>query len=437
MREFTLEQQMTGPAWRGFRIVSDKRALSDILLGKDKSGGFDRKVRDKAPLRVRLGHRPFAPADALDPETPAAEPPAEALTPCANGPRAGAKSRVLRPITNSYSKGFRPGRGRRTSQPSAPSRLGAAFRAGAGLALLDALCAMIRPLPGRCASAWPCAPPPPAPHWRAFAKILPRCATPNIFPPAGAHTSPAGRMHRFWRDFSGRPVELDATTLRRAADLLELPHDLDLEGLAEALRQTRNAQTIRSPLRRRPAPPAMKLFCDASPAGADVSRAGNNPHADVSRAGNRPHAEIWAFWLSDLMLAHRLGWESPLPMLATVIAHPSLRRGGAGRRPRPGEPEWAQAVACGYALAASQAFALAAELSRRSEKLLAVAPKLRAKGAERVIELLLSDDVISPASASKLARLSDRAARRLFDRLIELDAVRELSGRPNFRLYGL
>jgi len=33
--------------------------------------------------------------------------------------------------------------------------------------------------------------------------------------------------------------------------------------------------------------------------------------------------------------------------------------------------------------------------------------------------------------------LSDRARRRLFDRLVSLSAARELTGRAAFRLYGL
>jgi hypothetical protein len=171
---------------------------------------------------------------------------------------------------------------------------------------------------------------------------------------------------------------------------------------------------------------AMKLLAGAPPTGADVSS-----------AGNKPHVEIFALWLSDLALAQRLRWDAPVPLLATAIAHASLRRGPSGKRPRPADPDWVDAAAGAYAMAALEAYALAGELARAGEKLLTAQPKLRAKSAGRVIELLLSDDAVSPARAAKAARLSDRAARRLFDRLIELGAVRELSGRPNFRFYGL
>ena len=87
-------------------------------------------------------------------------------------------------------------------------------------------------------------------------------------------------------------------------------------------------------------------------------------------------------------------------MLVTKILDPVVRRGSAGARPRPGDLGWAEAVARAYALAVSDAHALALELSWRSEKLLAVAPKLRAKRASRVVELLLDDDCVAPSRAA-------------------------------------
>ena len=79
--------------------------------------------------------------------------------------------------------------------------------------------------------------------------------------------------------------------------------------------------------------------------------------------------------------------------------------------------------------------ALAADLTRRGARLRAVAPKLRAKGAPRAVELFLSCDALAPAALTGI--LSDRAARRLCDRLVDLGAVRELTGRDSFRLYGV
>jgi Protein of unknown function (DUF1403) len=64
-----------------------------------------------------------------------------------------------------------------------------------------------------------------------------------------------------------------------------------------------------------------------------------------------------------------------------------------------------------------------------------VAPQLRTKGADAVIEQFLSEDAVLPSS---LARgMSRFAALRVIDRLVELGAVRELTGRETFRLYGL
>ena len=139
----------------------------------------------------------------------------------------------------------------------------------------------------------------------------------------------------------------------------------------------------------------------------------------------------------DLALAIRLRWPRPLPLIATKVLDPALRSPGGERRPRPGDPAWSNAAAGAIALAAASALDLAAHLSRRSETLLAVAPKLRAKPAAKIVDLLLAEDCVSPAEAARQAPMTDRAARRLFDRLVALGAARELTGRPAFRLYGL
>jgi hypothetical protein len=144
-------------------------------------------------------------------------------------------------------------------------------------------------------------------------------------------------------------------------------------------------------------------------------------------------AEIFALWVFDLAIATRLRWARPLPLIATKILDPGLRSNGRGR-PRPGEPAWPRTAAGAIALAAASALDLAANLCRRAETLIAAAPKLRSKPAAKIVDLLLAEDCVSLAEAARQAPMTDRAARRLFDRLV---AAREISGRPTFRLYGL
>jgi hypothetical protein len=366
----------------------------------------------------------FAPADVFDDESPAADPLGQA--PVAAPKRRSRQRAAPRcaPVNPLLQQAF-PSWARPPKEPVAQSD--AAFFAGAGLALLDQILRANPPFAGvlrqrlalRAGTA--CA-------WMARLREDERALrdAEHLSPNASdIHTSPAGRMHRLWRGFAVGPVQINAQNLRGAADLLELPQDLDLEALAGTLRPL--AQSWETPL-------------------AAAARAGSATLQALDGA-TRVDAEILAFWLSDLVLARRLGWETPIPLLATTLAHPGLRSvsfGGAssgraapGRRPRPDAPEWSLHCARAYALAAPDAYALAADLVRRSAKLLAVLPKLRAKGAGRVIKLLLDDDAVAPATAAKAAKLSDRASRRLFDRLVELGVVRELSGRPSFRLYGL
>lgn len=138
-----------------------------------------------------------------------------------------------------------------------------------------------------------------------------------------------------------------------------------------------------------------------------------------------PRAETAALILADAALARALGLGHMLPCLALALTPRALRLGGAALR-----------MACQRAVvqASLQAVPLADDLARAAARLRAVAPMLRARGAAQAVDLFLSRDAVAPPA---LAFMSDRAARRLCDRLTDLGALRELTGRDAFRLYGV
>nr|WP_288082014.1 DUF1403 family protein [Shinella sp.] len=148
-----------------------------------------------------------------------------------------------------------------------------------------------------------------------------------------------------------------------------------------------------------------------------------------------PKAEILAWWLADCALSWRMGWRYSVPILGSQIHAPLLRSGPDGRRARPGSDAFERAVFIAAALGAAEACRLAEDMAAQAERLRAVVPKLRSKAAGDVVDRLVGDDAVSGTLTTR--NLSRWASRRLFDRLVELGALRELSGRTTFRIYGL
>ena len=225
----------------------------------------------------------------------------------------------------------------------------------------------------------------------------------------GDDPGPSGHLLLAWRRLASRTTGCDEESVRPVAEQhFGLHWD---ETLAEVV-----ANAADMLLSSRPAPVL----------AAEIAAA-------VYRA--RPDAELLGFWLADMLVAQRFRWPVPVPLLMGQVSASVFKLGEHRKRIRPGEEGWGRAVFQAYATAAAEACDLGIELAQRAATLTAVAPKLRAKGSGDVIKLLLSDDAV-PGSWSS-PKLSARGARRLFDRLGELGAVRELSGRPTFRLYGL
>ena len=163
-----------------------------------------------------------------------------------------------------------------------------------------------------------------------------------------------------------------------------------------------------------------------------------------------PETNLLALWLADAVLARRLRWPAPVPLLAAHLTRRDLKLARGGPLPhgaavphdgcrlpggaRPTGAPWVSACIQAYARGAAEAADLYADLARRAEKLLSVVPKLRARDAEAVVMHLLTEDA---QLAGPGAFASDRSSRRLFERLIKLGGARELTGRTTSRLYGL
>ena len=224
---------------------------------------------------------------------------------------------------------------------------------------------------------------------------------------AGDEMGPAGDMFARWR-------QVAATGLKQRNWLPRLKHYVP-EQVAEELPEWIDTAMVGG----------------SAAAGSPVAQAAKMVGLVITAF---PREEASALICGDLVLARALGWAHPIPLLGLHLKRRELQAVGN---------ELSHACHLAVNMGAQDAVRLSHDLVRRAQRVRAVAPKLRAKGSAEAVELFLSEDAVLPSTMlaptikGTTIPMTDRAARRLCDRLIELGVVRELTGRSTFRLYGV
>ena len=205
------------------------------------------------------------------------------------------------------------------------------------------------------------------------------------------------RLYALWRHFAAHRPSLNHQDLVRACSRLGVEWTNEFEVLRMAAVETR----------------------DSSPLIAAISFLEG---AAVQKLESLPVLIL----LADTLVAKRAGWSLGVPVLA--------RAAGPLTRPKT-TPDDRRRALISFNLTALTALELSHELAERAEVLRSISGRLRAKGAPGVLKLLLERDAIGSGMA--IEGFTDRGLRRLFDRLLAFGAIRELTGRTSFRLYGL
>ena len=214
----------------------------------------------------------------------------------------------------------------------------------------------------------------------------------------GDDPGPAGRVYALWRRLAAHRPSLDADDVTHAAVRCGIAWTDDLEVIRTA---------------------AAGAVFGATPLSAALALVASH---QVERLDALPVL----LWLADTLLARRAGWPVGVPLLASAAVPLTRTNATAGDRNR---------ALAAYARASLMALDSARAIADQATTLQDAAGQLRAKGAPAVVAALLDQDAVGPGL--RVRGLSDRGLRRLYDRLVALGAVRELTGRSAFRIYGL